>query len=328
MARLAAAFGSSHSVMLAAEREDWLTRFRESDPRMPFYDHDGNRCTFADVLARAPANAGELVTAAAIGARFDAVQAAMQRLKAGIAAAKLDVLVIVGDDQHELFQDRHMPSIGIYYGATIRNAPRRPVAPEDWYRRAQMRRLEEEREVHYPCHQPLALHLISGLVEREFDVSAIAGLADGEYEGHAYSFVHRWYLQGTGLPIVPIFLNTYNPPNQPQPRRCVRLGAALRELIAAYPGELRVGVLASGGLSHFVVEEEMDRAIIDALQRKDLELLSRLDPRRLKAGSSEIRNWLVVAAAAIDLDLTWHSYTPAYRTSALTGTGLAFAQWT
>jgi hypothetical protein len=327
MAKLAAAFGSSHSVMLTATLADWLTRFRESDLRMPYYDRAGNPVTFADVLARAPADAAERVAPAAITARFEAVQAAMGRLRDEVAAAQLDALVIVGDDQHELFHDQHMPSIGIYHGPTIRNAPRPPVAPDDWYRRAQMGRLEDEREAHYPCHQPLALHLIAGLIAREFDVSAVAGLADGQYEGHAYSFVHRKYLQGTGLPIVPIFLNTYNPPNQPLPRRCVRLGAALRELVARYPCDLRVGLLASGGLSHFVVEEALDRAVIDALRRKDVEFLAGLDPRRLKAGSSEIRNWIAVGAAAVDLDLTWISYTPAYRTPALTGTGLAFARW-
>jgi 3-O-methylgallate 3,4-dioxygenase len=107
----------------------------------------------------------------------------------------------------------------------------------------------------------------------------------------------------------------------------VRLGTALKALIEGFPGDLRIGLLASGGLSHFVVEEAMDRAIIDALRRKDLEFLARLDPRRLQAGSSEIRNWIVVAAAATDLELTWVSYTPGYRTLALTGTGLAFARW-
>jgi 3-O-methylgallate 3,4-dioxygenase len=327
MATLAAAFGSSHSVMLTATLDDWLTRFRETDPRMPYYDQAGNACTFADVLARAPADAADRITPAAITARFDEVQAAMVRLRGEIASARLDALVIVGDDQHELFHDQHMPSIGIYHGPTIRNAPRRQIAADDWYRRAQMGRLEDEREAHYACHQPLALHLIAGLIEREFDVSAIAGLGDGQYEGHAYSFVHRRYLQGTGVPIVPIFMNTYNPPNQPLPRRCVRFGAGLRELVASYPGTLRIGLLASGGLSHFVVEEAMDRAVIDALHRKDLDFLAGLDPRRLKAGSSEIRNWIVVGAAAVDLDLTWVSYTPAYRTPALTGTGLAFARW-
>ena len=332
MARLAAAFGSSHSIMLAAELEDWLRSFRESDLRMPYYDREGRTCSYAEVLARAPANGRERVTDAAITRGFEAVQAAMQRLKTEIASARLDVLVIVGDDQYELFHDAHMPSIGIYYGETIRNASRsnvgsKPVPPEAWYREAQLRRLEDDNDAHYPCHRRLALHFIQGLVEREFDISAIASLSAKQYEGHAFSFVHRWYLAGTGLAVIPVFMNTYNEPNQPTPRRCVRLGKALKELVANYPQDLRVGLLASGGLSHFVVEEEMDRAIIAALRGKDLDFLAGLDSRMLKAGSSEIRNWIVVGSAATDLELSWVSYTPAYRTPALTGTGLGFATW-
>jgi 3-O-methylgallate 3,4-dioxygenase len=107
----------------------------------------------------------------------------------------------------------------------------------------------------------------------------------------------------------------------------VRLGGALKELIEAFPGDLRVGVLASGGLSHFVVDEALDHLVIDAIKRKDLDLLARLDPRQLKAGSSEIRNWIVVASAATHLDLKWISYTPSYRTPAGTGIGLGFASW-
>ncbi|HMH18893.1 MAG TPA: protocatechuate 3,4-dioxygenase [Burkholderiales bacterium] len=334
MAHLAAAFGSSHSVMLAAELQDWLTGFRQSDLRMKYYDREGRPRSYADVLAGAPANIAELISDEPITRRFNEVQAAMKRLRSEIASAKLDVLVIVGDDQHELFQDRHMPSIGIYYGESIRNASIRTVkrsgSPEEWYNRAQMRRFEEQGDVHYPCHRPLALRLIEGLVEREFDVSAVADLGESQHEGHAYSFVHRWYLKGEGarmLPVVPVFLNTYNPPNPPLPRRCVRFGGALKEVIESYPEDLRVGLIASGGLSHFVVEEDLDRPIIEALRRKDLDFLAGLDPRRLKAGSSEIRNWLVVAGAAGDLDLNWISYTPSYRTPAGTGIGLAFARW-
>src|SRR5258706_83288 len=163
----------------------------------------------------------------------------MRRMKAEIAAAKLDALVVVGDDQYELFGDQHMPAIAIYYGETIRNAPQQPVAEGDWYRRAQMRRLEEAGEVHYPCHRHLALHLIDALVEREFDLSALAALSAGQHEGHAYSFVHRWYLKDAPLPIVPVFLNTYNPPNPPLPQRCVKLGAALKDSIAANPEDRR-----------------------------------------------------------------------------------------
>jgi 3-O-methylgallate 3,4-dioxygenase len=301
---------------------------------MKYYDREGKPRSYADVLAAAPPNIAQLIADEAIEGRFNEVQDAMKHLKSEIASAKLDVLIIVGDDQHELFQDRHMPSIGIYYGAGIRNAGRANAKrfswPEEWYNRAQMRRFEEDGDVDYPCHRPLALALIEGLIEREFDVAAVAELGDGEHEGHAYSFVHRWYLKGNGarmLPVVPIFLNTYNPPNPPLPKRCVRLGIALKELIESYPEDLRVGLVASGGLSHFVVEEDLDRAIIEALRRKDLDFLAGLDPRWLKAGSSEIRTWIVVAGAAAGLDLTWISYTPSYRTPAGTGIGLAFATW-
>jgi len=334
MAQLAAAFGSSHSVMLASELGDWLKGFRQSDQRLTYYDREGRPRSYGEMLACAPADAGAFITEEAITGRFNEVQEAMRRLRREITASKLDVLIVVGDDQHELFQDQHMPSIGVYYGESIRNAAQRNARrfnwPEEWYNRAQMRRFEDETDAHYPCHKPLALHLIEGLVEREFDVAAVAGLDETQSEGHAYSFVHRWYLQGEGaamIPVVPIFVNTYNPPNQPHPGRCERFGRTLKTLIEQYPENIRVGLIASGGLSHFTVEEDLDRSIIDALRRKDLVFLSRLERHRLKAGSSEIRNWIIAAAAATDLELIWVSYTPAYRTPALTGIGLCFARW-
>jgi len=327
MARLSAAFASSHSVMLAAQLEDWLTKFRVSDLRMPYFDDQGRKISFDDVLARAPGNMPELITEEAITRRFNEVQAAMLRMKEHVQTAKLDALVIVGDDQYEMFKDEHMPSLGVYYGESIRNAVRPRFPAEEWYKRAQMRRLEDETEAHYPCHRALALHFIENLIEREFDVSSVSATPPGQTEGHAYSFVHRWYLKGAVIPVVPIFLNTYNWPNPPTPKRCVKFGKALRELIASYPEDLRVGLMASGGLSHFVVEEQMDRDIMAALRRKDIDFLGNLDARKLKAGSSEIRNWIVVASAATDLDVSWEAYTPAYRTLAGTGTGLGFARW-
>lgn len=328
MARITAAFASSHSVMLTAEREDWLTRFAAADPAIAHLDHDGNPTSYAALLARAPAEAAELVAPAAIARRFDEAQAAMAQLREMIHAARLDVLIIVGDDQRELFGVTSQPAIAIYYGETIRNAAARSdLAPEDWYRRAQNRRREPGAPVDYPCHAPLARHLIEGLTRQDFDITAIAGLSDGQAEGHAYSFVHHKYLAGRGVPIVPILINTYYPPNQPTPARCLALGDAIAALVADFPGDLRVGIMASGGLSHFLVDEALDRQVIEALRRRDMDSLAALSPRKLQAGSSEIRNWMVTAAAAETLTLSWVAYVPGYRTPALTGTGLGFACW-
>ncbi|HEY8579934.1 MAG TPA: extradiol ring-cleavage dioxygenase [Beijerinckiaceae bacterium] len=327
MADLVAAFASSHSVMLTCTLQDWRENFRAFDPKGMYYDRRGEPVTYEQLLALAPPNASELVSDEAIARRFEEVQSAMARMREAVQAAKLDALIICGDDQNELFSSLVQPAIGVYHGATIRNAKRQEVAPDAWYKRAQMKRLEEHGDVHYPVDAPLALHIIHDLVEEGFDVASLAGMREDQHEGHAFSFMHRFYLDGAMVPIVPIFLNTYFPPNQPTPRRCVDLGAAIARAVARFPGAARIGFMASGGLSHFQAEEDLDHAVIDALRRKDLAYLASLDVKRLQAGSSEIRNWLVLAGACPHLDLDWVSYTPGYRTEALTGTGLGFAVW-
>ena len=242
MARLAAAFASSHSVMLTCSLNDWQRGFRTFDLDGTFHDNAGHPRAYAEILAMAPPNARELVTDGAIASRYAAVHEAMGTLRDKIARARLDALVIVGDDQRELFRDTLMPSIGVYYGATIRNAASKDLPASEWYRRAQMRRLEDHTERDYPVHAGIALHFIEGLIESGFDVAALKGLSEGQYEGHAFSFVHRTYLQGSDTPVVPVFLNTFFPPNQPTPARCLALGAALRGLIESFPGHLNVGV--------------------------------------------------------------------------------------
>ncbi len=89
----------------------------------------------------------------------------------------------------------------------------------------------------------------------------------------------------------------------------------------------RVGIVASGGLSHFTVDEELDRAVLRACRDKDAETLSSLPLARLNGGSSEIRNWIAAAGAAEALPMVWHDYVPCYRSPAGTGCGMGFAVW-
>jgi 3-O-methylgallate 3,4-dioxygenase len=129
------------------------------------------------------------------------------------------------------------------------------------------------------------------------------------------------------VPAVPIFLNTYFPPNQPRPRRCYEFGQAVRKAVEAFPGDERIGVLASGGLSHFTVDAELDGRSVRALQDKDAAALAALPREQLNSGSSEIRNWICMAGAVEHLAIGSMQYIPAYRTPAGTGTGLCFADW-
>ena len=193
MARLVAAFGSSHSPMLASRIEDWQTGFLARDKARQFVDFDGNACDFATLLARAPADALERIAPEQLTRRHGEAMAAMARLRDDVAAARLDALIVVGDDQEELFQHDNMPAIGIYYGETIRG------------------RLPYQKEIvesDYPCDAPLARHLIAALQQDGFDLSVMRSLAESRREGHAFSFIHRFYLPD-GVPIVPVFLNAY-----------------------------------------------------------------------------------------------------------------------
>ena len=329
MAQLVAAFGSSHSIMLVSRREDWQHEFRVIDTKNAHYfDKQGNKTDFDALLAAAPAGSDAMATPEKMSERYDAAQAAMDHLSERIRNARLDVLLIVGDDQTELFRTTNNPAIAIYFGDTIRNTAREPASTSDsWVKSARMWRHEPEEDREYPVKSDMAQWLIRQLCDRDFDITAMDGLERGQFEGHAFQFIHRRLLGELTLPVIPVILNTFDPPNQPTPRRCVALGAALRELIAAWPQDLRVGVIASGGLSHFVVDEALDQQVLNAIRNKDSAAMAALDPKLLQAGSSEIRNWLVVGEMARDLDLEWTEYVPGYRSPALTGTGLAFAAW-
>lgn len=140
MARLVAAFGSSHSIMLAAQREDWQNGFKQIDPKNPhYYDRAGNKTDYAALLATRDTAATEaMVTPDKMGERFDQAQAAMDEMRDRIRAARLDVLLLIGDDQTELFRTTNNPAFAIYWGPTIRNGAAVVKDSDGWVVRARM----------------------------------------------------------------------------------------------------------------------------------------------------------------------------------------------
>jgi 3-O-methylgallate 3,4-dioxygenase len=326
MAKLVLGIGTSHTPMLNAPPTDW-PRFIERDTqRTNLLDVDGNPTSYEAQLRRAPADIDSQIAPERMASRHAAVEGAMSRLGDFLKEARLDALIVVGDDQEELYHAHNMPGILVYYGETIRNMPMAPVANPTWGWRASARWHEESVPRDYPVDAGLARHLIDRLIDDEFDISSSGSCPDGEGEGHAIGFVHRRIMKEV-VPVVPVSINTYYPPNQPTPRRCYKLGQAIRAAVESYPGDKRVGIIASGGLSHFVVDEALDRGFLDMLKRNDGTAIQNLPRKLLNSGSSEIRNWICVAGAVEHLSLEWSLYEPGYRTPAGTGTGLGFAFW-
>ncbi len=326
MARIVLGMGTSHTPMLNAPPTDW-PRFIERDAkRTNLLDTEGRLTTYDEQLQRAPAGITAEIAPERMAARYAVVQGAIARLGDFLREADLDALIVCGDDQEELYQHDNMPGILVYYGETIRNVPLAPMTEPNWGWRASARWHEEKVPRDYPVDARLAHHLIDELIDREFDISASNRIEEGMGEGHAIGFVHRRVMQEV-VPIVPVCINTYYPPNQPTPRRCYRLGQAIRAAVETYPADIRIGIVASGGLSHFVVDEALDRGFLDMLRRKDAAAIEALPREKLNSGSSEIRNWICVAGAVEHLSLEWSLYEPGYRTPAGTGTGLGFAFW-
>jgi catalytic LigB subunit of aromatic ring-opening dioxygenase len=326
MARIVLGIATSHTPMLMASAEDWPC-FIDRDGVRDFLDKDGRPATYAELLARVEPNVATELTPQRFAARHAAAQAGVEHLKDAVRRAELDALIVVGDDHKELYQDDNLPSFVVYHGKTIRNVPLDGFKGPDWARRATARYYEEGGARDYPVDSGLARHLIEELVEREFDPVSSDALPAGKGEGHAFGFVRKRLMEDQDLPVVPVLINTYFPPNQPTPRRCWKFGQAIRAAVESYPGDARVGIVGSGGLSHFVVDEALDRGIIDAIRRKDGEALQALPREKLNSGSSEIRMWICAAGAAEHLDCSWSHYVPGYRTPAGSGTGLGFVLW-
>jgi 3-O-methylgallate 3,4-dioxygenase len=328
VARIVLGVGTSHSPMLNATLDEWM-RFAPRDPTLRYFGADGEPISYETLLERAAGRFDGECARERFAARLRDAHAALDRLAGEIERARLDALVVVGDDQKELFLDENVPALLVYHGPAIAHR-RRPAKPEwiDWFAAIQSRYYVEAGSIDYPVDAALARHLVGELVAHDFDASASDRLPRDEGEGHAFAFVHRRLLQALpALAVVPVFLNTYYPPNQPTPKRCYAIGQAIRAAVESYSPPIRVGVLASGGLSHFVVDEAFDRSIIRALREKDSSMLTGLPAERLVSGSSEIRNWIAAAGALEQLPLAWAEYVPAYRSPAGTGTGLCFAAW-
>jgi 3-O-methylgallate 3,4-dioxygenase len=131
------------------------------------------------------------------------------------------------------------------------------------------------------------------------------------------------------IPHVPVLINTFYPPNQPTAQRCHKFGQALKEAIESWPEDLRVAVIASGGLSHFVVDEDLDLKFLDFMKKGDVKGMTSMPEPLLQSGTSEYKNWIPVGAimhsAGLPMDVV--DYVPCYRSSAGTGNAMGFVRW-
>jgi hypothetical protein len=322
MAEIVLGLGTSHSPQLSLAPDTWPLH-AENDKRNPnLYGLDGKPHTYDEVLSVVDPSMEKQLDPVLWQKRYDACQVGIATVSEKLAAANVDAVIVIGDDQGEVFQEDNFPAMAIYWGDTILNVPDRLQAP---LKRAAWAYGLEKKE--YPVATELASHMIGSLMEQQFDIAHSRYFKEGQGMGHAFNFVYTRIMQDKLIPMVPVMLNTYFPPNQPTPERSYRLGQAIRKAVESWDNNQRVAVIASGGLSHFVINEEIDQRVIKSLENKDTESLFSLPREHISSGSSEIRNWIAAAGATEHLDFKLIDYAPCYRSPAGTGCAMGFGAW-
>jgi Catalytic LigB subunit of aromatic ring-opening dioxygenase len=329
MAEIVLGIGCSHSPLLAIDWSEWQRR-AEADLANPALNlSDGRFVTYEELAVEFGEHWSTVATPVQFEASAARCQAGLDRLADELAAAKIDVVVVIGDDQGELFALSNTPMISVYYGDEIATndvwgRPDKPAWMNEMAKGYMMDKVH-----HMPAAPELARELIGGLIRHHVDVGAASHVEDPVKAGfgHAFGFVAERLFRDRAIPMLPILLNTYFPPNVMTSARALEVGRAIRAAITQSPLDLRVAVIASGGLSHFVVDEELDRKVLAGLEPANMDSLGTIAPGALNSGSSEILNWIMTAGAVGHLPLVWTEYEPVRRTPAGTGVGVGFACW-
>ena len=352
MAKIVAGFGSSHTPLMSLPPEHWAKRAEDDTRNRELVrPSDGAHLSYDELLKTADPAIGDHLSEEIFARKFQAIQDGLDELGRNFEAVNPDFVVAFGDDQDELFFEDNLPSINVYWGDVLTHYPRiggaRPNMSEAIKLAASVYGTEV---IDYPISPKLGLHIIEQLMERDFDVSSSRYMKP-EYGGtigpstwyldfkretkprkqgmsHAFSFpVCRWF-NGKRPPMVPIEINTCYPPNWISPKRAFALGRAVREAILNWDTDARVAIVCSGGLSHFTVDEELDRMALEGLTTANGEILSNLPRYKLQSATTETLNWVAAAGAMGDTPMEIITYEPAYRSPAGTGCGCAVGRWT
>lgn len=168
------------------------------------------------------------------------------------------------------------------------------------------------RDFHYSVAADAATNLVMDLQDAHFD-PAFSSTATIDYAfGIPLTFL------GVDGPIIPIYVNSYVPP-QPTVDRCYAFGRAVARSFEKQG--LRVVVIASGGLSHYPgtsrysdPDVEFDEGMFGSIRTGNLKAVLSMDSQRLdETGNVELRSWAIAAGMlgertpdVTSLNPSWH----------------------
>ena len=247
--------------------------------------------------------------------RWNRCRAAVDQIRQRLEELNPDTLIVLGDDQHENFIEDGEPPFTLFIG---------DQAEASVSLRYLDQTLDENRTT-YTVDRALGEAVIDQLMDDGFDPAYSRKTRYAGGLGHAFARPLSLMTPKADHSVLPVMVNTYYPP-APSAKRCVEFGHALAKAIDQYPEARRVAILASGGLSHTRIDIALDEAFIKALETNNTKHFEKMAADDLVDGTSEIRNWIVAAAAA-DRPGTMLTYEPLPRIPEGGGCAMGFATW-
>ncbi len=249
--------------------------------------------------------------------RYNACQEDLATVSRYVDDVNPDVIVLIGDDQRENLLEDNMPPFVVYVGEEANASTR-----------VSHYHLGDEFTDIITSHKidvGLGTSILGSLMDSGFDPAWSTKTRHEQGLGHAFGRPLYTTNADARYEVVPIMVNTYYPPAA-SPKRCIQFGRALAKAIDDYGEDRRVLVMASGGLSHMVIDEQIDRDFLKAVEAHDMDYMGNMDPNVLVSGTSEIRTW-IIAASTSDSAGSVIDYQPCYRNLAGVGCAMAFATW-
>ena len=128
MAKIVLGIGSSHSPMLSTPPELFPEHGGRDRLNPQLLGPDARYHSYDELLAMANPKLADELTPEKHRARHGAIQRAIDSLEQSLTAAAPDVVVVVGDDQKELFHDDNMPALAVYTADAALSYRRQPGA--------------------------------------------------------------------------------------------------------------------------------------------------------------------------------------------------------
>ena len=148
----------------------------------------------------------------------------------------------------------------------------------------------------------LALHLAERLVLDEFDIT-IANRLEVDHGLTVPLSIVCGQPESWPFRVIPLPVNVIKYP-QPTGNRCYNLGRAMRKAITAWPEDLRVLIMGTGGMSHQLqgeraglINSEFDKAFLDDLSANPERLINIGHTEYLREAGSEgieLIMWLIM----------------------------------